>query len=192
MKRALGMLVRLVMAGALLLVIASGFVIFDGRRERLAPADVIVIPANTVLPGGTPSPRLAARLDRGLQVYRAELATHIIVSGGIGRERQDEAAAMRRYLLARGVPDSAIVVDAHGVNTWETARFVSRWLRDRGGSRAIVVSQAFHVSRCKLALRRFGVISVGSAAARYWEWRDLYSTPRETIGLVSYALRRAP
>lgn len=180
--------------GAMLLVwgIASLAVALVGGRERVLPSAVLVVLGNRVLPDGRCSPRLAARLDRAVKAWRAGVAPNVIVSGGIGRDGLDEASAMRDYLVRAGLPDSVIVLDPHGVNSWETARFTARWLREHHRASAVAVSQYFHLPRCELAFRRFGVDSVSVAKADFWEWRDLYSTPREVVGLVRYATRAAP
>jgi uncharacterized SAM-binding protein YcdF (DUF218 family) len=52
-----------------------------------------------------------------------------------------------------------------------------------------VVSQYFHLPRARLALERFGISPVYSAHAHFFEWRDLYSSPRELAGYVRYYLR---
>jgi hypothetical protein len=41
-----------------------------------------------------------------------------------------------------------------------------------------------------MALRRFGISSVFSAHAHYFEVRDIYSTLRELIGCITYQFRR--
>ena len=82
--------------------------------------------------------------------------------------------------------------DPHGHDTWETARYTRAWLARRGGRSAIAVSQYFHLPRCRLAFRRHGIREVGTAGPDYAEWRDLFSVPREVLGLVKYALRPAP
>lgn len=187
---------RVILRGlvAILLVwgIASLTVALVGGRERVQPSAVLVVLGNRVLPDGRCSPRLAARLDRAAKAWRAGVAPSVIVSGGISRDGLDEASAMRDYLVHAGLPDSIIVLDPHGVNSWETARFTARWLREHRRSSAVAVSQYFHLPRCELAFRRFGVDSVSVAKADFWEWRDLYSTPREVVGLVRYATRSAP
>lgn len=185
-------LLRGVFAALLLWALASLAVAVMGGRERIQPSAALVVLGNRVLPDGRCSPRLAARLDRAVQAWRAGVAPTVIVSGGISRDGLDEASAMRDYLVRAGLPDSVIVLDSHGVNSWETARFTARWLREHHRGSAVAVSQYFHLPRCELALRRFGVDSVSVAKADFWEWRDLYSTPREVVGLVRYATRSAP
>ncbi len=48
-----------------------------------------------------------------------------------------------------------------------------------------------------MVLRLFGAmlfvwVLASFAKVDFWEWRDLYSTPREVVGLVRYATRAAP
>lgn len=59
---------------------------YIGLHDHVQKADAIVILANTVNPDGSMSNRLKGRLDRGLQLYRANFAPLIIVSGGMGAE----------------------------------------------------------------------------------------------------------
>jgi uncharacterized SAM-binding protein YcdF (DUF218 family) len=81
------------------------------------------------------------------------------------------------------------VVDSAGRDTWTTARNASKFMRDHGLSRAIVVTQYFHLPRAMLALRRFGVREVGGAYPRFWETRDIYSIAREIPGFAWYCIR---
>jgi len=96
---------------------------------------------------------------------------------------------MRTYLVGRGVPANRIVVDSAGNDTWSTARNASEFMRDRGLSSAIVVTQYFHIPRTMLALRRFGVRGVSGAYPWFWEVRDIYSTVREVPALIWYGIR---
>ena len=96
---------------------------------------------------------------------------------------------MREYLVRRGVPSEAVLLDRQGITTYATAGNTNALMKQRGLVSALVVTQYFHVPRMKLSLRRFGVKEVYSAHARYFEWRDLYSIPRELIGLLRYAAR---
>src|SRR4051812_22536719 len=70
----------------------------SGLWDSGTKADVAVVFGNTVGPDGRPSPRLAARLDRAIELYRSGEVPKIIASGGLGRERFEEAEVMARYL----------------------------------------------------------------------------------------------
>ncbi len=192
-RRGLPLPVRVARAAALAAVacvLAGALVVLIGVSDHLARADVGVVLATEVEAGGTLAPRLRARCERGLEVYRQGWVPALLVSGGIDRHGFDEAARMKAYLVARGVPDSAVAMDPHGVDTWHTALGTRRYLAARGLGTAMVVTQGFHVPRTRLAFARLGIRTTGWAHARFWEPRDLYSIARELPALVKYAVRR--
>ena len=191
MSKGSRVLFRVALLAALLLFAASAGVELDGHRERSGHGAVAVILGNRVNDDGRPSARLAARLECGLREWREHRAPHLIVSGGIFRG-VDEAHVMKGWLLAHGVPDSVVTEDPHGRNTWESARFTRAWLAAHGAHSAIAVSQYFHLPRCRLAFARHGIDTVYTAGPDFAEWRDVFSAPREVLGLVKYALRPAP
>lgn len=167
-----------------LLLLAAASIAWSGLTAHPQPADCLVVPGNTVNPDGSLSPRLQARLDEALRLYRAGLSPLIFVSGGLGREGHYEGTAMRRYLLTQGVPERAIVVDNAGNNTEATARNFATLARARQLKSAVVVSQFFHLPRTRLLLRRQGVGPVSASAAPYWELRDGYALLREVPALA--------
>lgn len=172
-----------------LFLLAISLLVFDGLNDRLGHADVALVLGNKVELGGTPSARLRARLDRTLELYNSGYFPAIIVSGGTGQEGFDEAAVMKAWLVAKGVPEDKIIVDSHGTTTFMSAKNTRAIARERNFQSVFVISQYFHIPRSRLALRRFGFEPIYSAHAHYFESRDIYSTPRELFGYVSYLLR---
>jgi vancomycin permeability regulator SanA len=160
----------------------------DGWAARPAPADVAIVLGNRVEPTGAPSKRLRARLEAARELYARGLVSHLLVSGGTGVEGIDEAAAMRGYLIGRGVPGDRVLADPEGANTFLTARNACRIMEERGFGTALVVSQFFHLTRARLACARAGIRVTGAWAARFTEPRDLPSLAREVVGLYAYAL----
>ncbi len=172
-------------------VLAALAIVGVGLREDVRARDVAVILGATVHENGMPSSRLAARLDRGLALYKAGVVKYVIVSGGLGKEGHDEAKVMGTYLRKAGVPADAIFIDSDGVDTDATARNCARLMREHGLSSVIVVSQYFHNPRVRLAFHAHGVNDTGSAYARFIEMRDLYSIAREVVALPVYWVRSA-
>lgn len=168
---------------------AATLIVADGLSDDIHPADVAIVPGNTVEKDGRPSARLRARLDQTISLYRRGLFPNVIVSGGVGSKGFDEAQVMKRYLVENGVPDGRIHVDSAGATTYLTAKNAARMMRENGWQSAMVVSQYFHISRMRLALKRSGITPVFSAHARYFELRDVYSIAREVIGYGAYLLR---
>lgn len=182
------MMFIVVAATAAFLGISATAIVGDGLRDELGPADVAVVLGNKVEVDGTPSARLQARLDKAIELYKKGFFANIIVSGGVGKEGFDEAGVMRRYLVERGVPESQIVVDSQGNNTYMTAENAARIMDSNGWKSALVITQYFHVSRTRLALRRFGVSQLYTAHADCLEPRDIYSTAREVVAYYRYLL----
>lgn len=168
------------------LLLASTALVVQGMSDDIHEADVAVVLGNTVNPDGTPSHRLAARLDRALELHQRGMFKSIIVSGGLGREGFDEAVVMRDYLTKRGVAIDNIIVDSLGLTTAATAQNTAAIVRAHHWSSVLVVSQYFHIPRCRLALSQAGVNPVYAAHAHYFELRDLYSIAREVIGYAAY------
>lgn len=180
---------RALAAGVALVLIAAGALVAAGLLADAPAVDVAVVLGNTVDANGKPSPRLAARLDRAYDCHAAARCKIVFVSGGVDPDGHDEAAVMRDYLIARGVPAEHIVADSLGNDSWATARHASAYLREHGYTSALAVTQYFHVPRTMLALKRQGVAQVGGASPRFFEARDLYSILRELPALAWYAVR---
>jgi vancomycin permeability regulator SanA len=170
-------LIGVFMAATLVLVAA-------GLHDRIGHADVGLVLGSKVNADGTPSARLRARLDRALELYQAGYFSTIIVSGG-----GDEAVVMGDYLRAHGVAANHLIEDKSGVNTFASAHDTSMIMRQLKCGSVLVVSQYFHLPRARLALERFGIAPVYSAHADYFEWRDVYSSPREVAGYIRYYFR---
>lgn len=173
-----------------LFLLASGVLVAFGWCDHLHGSGVGLVLGNTVEADGRPSARLRARLDAAVRLYHLGYINPVIVSGGIDPSGHDEAEVMRDYLVEQGVPSTSILMDNGGADTYESARRTAQTMRERGWKQVCVVSQYFHVPRARLALKRFGVRRVASGSARFVEWRDLYSVPREVLGYIWYAVRR--
>ncbi len=175
-----------------LLIIAAGSISIAGLNDNIKRADVAVVLGNTVNPNGQPSARLQSRLDKTIQLYRQGIFKNTIVSGGLGKEGFDEAVVMKQYLIANALPPEQIYVDSQGNNTYLTAKYSAQLMTQYQWQSAIAISQYFHLPRTKLALHRFGIETVYTAHADFFELRDFYSTIREVFSYASYQMRSFP
>jgi len=171
------------------ILIALAVLISSGLKDHMGKADIALVLGNTVNTDGTPSPRLRARLDKTLELYREGYFPTIIVSGGIGIEGYDEAKVMGDYLVSHGVPADQIIMDNEGINTYASAKKTLQIIRESNKKSVFVVSQYFHLPRARLTLERLGISPVYSAHANFFEWRDIYSSLREVVAYISYSLR---
>lgn len=182
-------LIRVIAALLLIPLCGSAGIVLDGLRDNIQVSDVGVVLGSKVMPDGTPSARLRARLDKAAELYRQDMFKYVIVSGGTGIEGFSEAKVMADYLVEQcQVPRDAILLDEHGDNTEATARNSAAIMSARGMTSALVVTQYFHITRSRYALVRAGIATVHTASPRYFEVRDLYSTARELVALPAYWL----
>jgi vancomycin permeability regulator SanA len=180
---------RVLLAVLLFFVGGSLAIIVDGLQDNLHTADIAVVLGNKVRPDGVPSQMLKARLNHTAELYRQGYFKLILVSGGLGKEGYNEPVVMRHYLESQGVPHDVIFEDNGGTNTWGTAKDTASFLAQHHLTSALIISQYFHIPRCRLAFARFGIAPVYSSHAPYWSVRDFYSVPREVVGYVGYYFR---
>ena len=158
----------------------------DGLIDEDAKADYAVVFGSKVNKDGTLSSRLAARLDRAVSLYNKDFVSVIFVSGGLGKEGYKEGSKMQEYLLKVGVPAGDVLVDNKGNTSRLTAVNFSKKVSPK--SSVIVVSQFFHVPRCKLAMRQVGFEHVYGASCAHYELRDFISITREFIAYYKYLM----
>jgi uncharacterized SAM-binding protein YcdF (DUF218 family) len=115
----------------------------DGRRH----VDAIVV-LGAAQYNGRPSGALAARLDHAIELYKEGLAPYLITTGGnLPGDRTTEAETGRRYAIANGVPDSAILMENTGHTTLESIQHVKSIFDARGLRTALFVSDRSHMLR---------------------------------------------
>ncbi|GBQ84817.1 YdcF family protein [Gluconobacter albidus] len=172
-----------------LFLLWMGFVAFRGLSAVPERSEMAVIFGTAVTAKGKPRPALRERLEEGLRLWRGGLVRTVMVSGAIeSGNHRDEARIMADWLMERGVPEAAIIVDSHGNNTWLTALHVAR-LHPQG---AVVVTQWFHILRAEWVLGRAGVSPVSGAAPSRFRLAELWYLFRDSVALPVYVLTKAP
>src|ERR1035441_7015290 len=89
----------------------------QSTRDEAQPADVILV-LGAAEYRGRPSQVFRARLEHALELYNRKLAPQIMTTGGAGGEPVfTEGGVGRSYLIGRGVPPEAIIVENEGERT---------------------------------------------------------------------------
>ena len=114
---------------------------------------------NGTLPGAA-----QRRAARAAEAWQEGCAPVIVVSGGRRWSGVTEADALRRQLLADGVPSEAVLLERRSRSTRENARYTADLLRARSATRVGVVSCDWHLPRAVSAFRRHGLDAVGLPA----------------------------
>ena len=111
--------------------------------------------------GSTPSPILRDRIEKGVELYKNDKATLLLMSGDNERDYYDETTVMMTYANENGVPYSALVCDEYGLSTYDSmyrAKYVY------GIDKMIVVTQKYHLFRAVYIARSLGIDAVGVPA----------------------------
>ena len=161
MRRAV---VVVVLVLVVLWLVSLAAVVRASRRDTAARADAIVV-LGAAQYDGRPSPVLRARLDHAATLFRRGLAPLVIVTGGVGTgDTVSEAVVGRRYLVAAGLPATAVEAESAGRTSAASVRAAAQRVHARGGTRAVFVSDGFHLLRLGFLARRLGLQSFGSPA----------------------------
>ncbi|HEY6057621.1 MAG TPA: YdcF family protein [Candidatus Limnocylindrales bacterium] len=159
-------LARIGLTGLVGAALLAGFATFriwqQGERDEQRPAGAIVV-LGAAQYGGLPSPVFAARLDHAVELYKAQIAPFLVVTGGGATgDRTTEAAVAREYAVERGVPASAILLENQGRTTLESLGSVAAILRGRGIEDAVFVSDRTHMLRVLRIAEDEGIVAWGS------------------------------
>lgn len=143
--------------------------------------DCIMILGCGVYDDGTPTPMLKDRLDKGIELYRAGLASKLLLSGDHGTVGYNEVAGMYAYAIAAGIPDEDIFLDHAGFTTYES---VYRAKEIFGVKKILVVTQGYHLYRAMFYCRCLGLEGCGIKAQYYPYSGELYRQGREILSRV--------
>jgi len=111
--------------------------------------------------GDSPTPLLADRLQRGVEVFELEAAPKILMSGDHGQEDYDEVNVMKQYALDAGISETDIFMDHAGFSTYES---MYRAKEIFGIDKMIIVTQGYHLSRAVYIANKLGIEAYGVAS----------------------------
>jgi uncharacterized SAM-binding protein YcdF (DUF218 family) len=130
-----------------------------------------------------------ARFQEGLNLYQRGLAHLLVFSGAAFDNGTSNADVMRDLAVRRGVPESAILHEPFGEDTWGNAVHTRELLEQHGVHSAILVTSPYHARRAKLtfdaAYAGSGIsLTVHSAPDSQWRkqsWWQQAETRRLTL-----------
>jgi SanA protein len=113
--------------------------------QKVPYTRVAIIPGTAShLAGGGHNPYFTYRIEAAVALYKARRIRIIIVSGDNADKSYNEPVAMRKALIAKGIPKAHIVLDFAGFRTLDT---VIRCRDVFGQQRVVFISQRFQNAR---------------------------------------------
>jgi SanA protein len=119
--------------------------------------DGLVLGTGKLIEKGRVNQHFVQRIDAAAALYRGGKVKRLILSGDKGH---DEPLEMKRALLQRGVPESALVLDNYGSRTLDS---VARARDVFKCTRLTIISERFHDFRALYLSRYFGIDAVAYA-----------------------------
>lgn len=168
-RRGVLALLCLAVLGAALALGISAYMTATTRDRILSPEDAppegldcVLVLGCGVRPDGSPTPMLASRISRSVELYETGWADKLLMSGDNSREDYNEVGTMEAEAIAQGVPQGDIVTDHAGFSTYDS---LYRARDIFGAERVVIVTQEYHLSRALYLAEALGLEAWGVAAA---------------------------
>ncbi|MDL2293458.1 YdcF family protein, partial [Ruminococcaceae bacterium OttesenSCG-928-D13] len=164
------------------------FVAVSGYADQAQGDEKAIVVLGAGLRGERVSDVLRRRLDAALEAWEQNPGAVVVVTGGQGPgENIPEAAAMKKWLVERGVPKEAIIAEDKSVSTEENLLFAQQLLAEAGitpDAPVAVVTNAFHCYRAGQYAKKLGFTDVNTVPASMNVTAILPSYLREVLAIL--------
>lgn len=141
--------------------------------ETIPSSETVIVLGASVFSDGKLSPILQDRVDTALELFNQNKVQQFLLSGDHKTDDYNEVDAMNNYLLKKNVPQSKIILDHAGYDTYDS---MYRSNAIFNITEAIVVTQGFHLPRTIFIARNLDLNYKGYAAKP-----GVYKTTRQLI-----------
>lgn len=136
-------------------------IITTDEAAKLEAVDCILVLGCLVRADGTPSHMLEDRIIRGVELYDADAAPKLLMSGDHGRTDYNEVETMKAYAIGSNVTSSDIFMDHAGFSTYES---IYRAKEIFEADKIIIVTQEYHLYRALYVAESLGIEAYGVPA----------------------------
>lgn len=182
------------LSGLLIFVLMFGFVAVSGYTNNVRGDEEAIIVLGAGIHGERVGDVLRRRLDAAIEAHNQNPTALIVVSGGKGNQEQiSEALAMQRYIVAKGVDESLILMEDQSTSTEENLVFSRDVLAQHGitsDAPVAVVTNAFHCYRAGQYAKDAGFTNVRTLPASMNLLVLLPAYMREVLTILYYWIFR--
>ena len=149
--------------------------------------------------------KTTTRISRGAELFTAQRAPYILVSGAALDGGTSEAQSMARYLKNAGIAEKNILLEEQSYTTRENAIYSAQKLKNLKLNQILLVTSSLHMARAMASFEKQGVNVIAAPVAPQitrpndsWLaiWKPNYqslnasrSIIKEYVGLLVYWLR---
>jgi SanA protein len=179
-----------VLAGGLAAILACNLWVITSTKSRVFydinslpfHTDGLVLATGKLIEKGHINQHFVRRVDAAAALYHAGKVKRLILSGD---KRHDEPMELKRALLERGVPESAMVLDNYGLRTLDSVVRAHDVFKCQ---KLTIISERFHDFRALFLSRYYGIDAVAYAPKDLsFRWM-IRSTLRESLARVKAVL----
>ena len=151
-------------------------------------SNITVVLGAAVWSGNLPSPTLAGRVDKALELLNNGYSGKILVTGSSAPGEMTEAEVAFNYLVAKGVDTTLISIETRTRSTTEQMQFIKNKIAGlESVNDIIVISDSYHLPRV-IEISKFFNLDIKVAESRHiLDYKDkLYNKVRESVALFIF------
>jgi SanA protein len=116
-----------------------------------------VLGTEPLRPDGSTNLHFIKRTDLAAKVYSSGKVTYLLISGNKNNRGFNEVLEMKKRILSKDVPETALELDFNGIRTWDSVRRAKEIYHVQ---KIVVITDAFHAPRAIFICRHFGIDAV--------------------------------
>ena len=125
------------------------------KKARKKQYDCAVVCGYFANPDGTPSGFMKSRVEKAVELWKAEKVKYLLLSGGAVRNEHIEANVMKNYAMELGVPESAIFVETESVSTYHNMMFAKDIMKEQQLENCVVITNSWHLRKANHYAKKF-------------------------------------
>ncbi len=160
---------------------AGDRILSTDAAAKLRDVDCILVLGCGVWYGGIPTPMLADRLERSVELYENGASGKLLMSGDHGRKDYDEVNVMKEYAIDAGIPSENVFMDHAGFSTYESIYRAKAVFK---AENVIIISQSYHLYRALYIAKGLGLKAYGVGSDQREYMGQEYREAREILARV--------
>lgn len=176
----------------MILVYSLFFIISREERVKLQPLDsrttyTIVVLGAAVWSDNKPSPILAARVDKAIELLKNYNIGKLFLTGSNAPGELSEAEVALNYLKSKKILSEKIIIEKNTTSTTKQIQFLKSKLSEGEQKNLIVVSDSFHLVRIReiSKFHKLKIITIASELELSF-FSKFYNTLREALALTVF------
>lgn len=174
------------------LVYSFFFIISREERVKKQPLDkkisyTVVVLGAAVWSDNKPSPILAARVDKAIDLMKNFNVEKVYFTGSNAPGELSEAEVALNYLKSKNVSADNVITETNTTSTTEQIQFIKNKIGHEPKKKIIIISDSFHLVRIKeiSKFHHLNIITIASELELNF-FSELYNKLRESLALTVF------